>query len=45
MNDLDLDSLDHVKIIVALENEFGIFIDSINKNSFYVCAFFRIVGF
>jgi acyl carrier protein len=26
MNDLGLDSLDHVEIIVALENEFGKFI-------------------
>jgi acyl carrier protein len=41
-----LDSIYNVEIIVALENEFGIFIDSINKKSFYVCVlFFRIVGF
>ncbi len=37
MNDL---GLDHVEIIVALENEFGIFIDSINNKSFYVCVLF-----
>jgi len=36
MNDLGLDSLDHVEIIVALENEFGIFINIIH-NSFLCC--------
>ncbi len=29
MNDLGLDSLDHVEIIVALENEFGNFIPTV----------------
>jgi acyl carrier protein len=38
MNDLGLDSLDHVEIIVALENEFGIFINSMNYY-FYMIFF------
>jgi hypothetical protein len=38
MKDLGLDSLDHVEIVVALENEFGIFINFINK-SFFIILF------
>ena len=48
MNDLGLDSLDHVEIVVALENEFGIFINFINKNlslifSFQVLKFLMLI--
>ncbi len=38
MKDLGLDSLDHVEIVVALENEFGIFINFINT-SFFIILF------
>ncbi len=42
MNDLGLDSLDHVEIIVAIENEFGIFRNLI-PNYFYI--YFSFSGF
>ena len=36
MNDLGLDSLDHVEIIVALENEFGKTLDDLTLNRLLV---------
>ena len=38
MNDLGLDSLDHVEIIVALENEFGTAVLPSIRSSLIVCS-------
>jgi len=44
INDLGLDSLDHVEVIMAIEDEFGIifiFISHLNVNMKFVFKYYR----